>query len=154
MITVHLLCVGKSKFPWVDQGLAHYQKLLAPFLNFDVMETRTVTGNLTPTEQMARESELLTAKIPGSSDLVCLDRTGTQMDSEAFAGWLQNAIESGRDLTLLVGGPHGLDPTLKDRARHVISLSKVTFPHDLVRLICAEQLYRAVTILRGHPYHK
>jgi len=102
----------------------------------------------------AREAARLRAAAPkGASVWVC-DAGGKHRTSEEFAKWMQRARENARDVAFLIGGAFGLDADLKKEAAGVISLSTLTFPHEFARLILAEQMYRAGTIIRGEPYHK
>jgi 23S rRNA (pseudouridine1915-N3)-methyltransferase len=101
-----------------------------------------------------REGERLAARVGASADVVACDVRGTTFTSEAFARWLQERREAARDLGFVVGGAYGLAEELLDRARVRLSLAPWTLPHELARLVLAEQLYRAGTIVRGEPYHK
>jgi 23S rRNA (pseudouridine1915-N3)-methyltransferase len=117
----------------------------------EVTESRASNGE---TRKREEASMLLKTLVEGSI-LVLLDERGKAMDSEAFATLLGNFRDQGkRDLTIAIGGPDGLDPSLYDKADATICLGKMTWPHQLVRILIAEQLYRAVTILSGHPYHR
>ena len=101
------------------------------------------------------EAAMLEKAVPDGSVLILLDERGKALDSEAFADLLGKYRDAGkRDLTIAIGGADGLDPALHDRADAVLCLGKLTWPHQLVRILIAEQLYRAVTILSGHPYHR
>ena len=103
----------------------------------------------------AAEAGLLAAAVPAGAFLVALDERGDQLDSPAFANLLRQAADSGRrDLALLIGGADGLDPTLRDRAERRLSLGRMVWPHMLARVMLAEQLYRAASILAGSPYHR
>lgn len=85
---------------------------------------------------------------------VALDERGSSFDSTGLAGWLRGRMAEGRDLALLIGGPDGLSPACRERADFAWSLSRLTLPHGLVRVLVAEQLYRALGLIRGHPYHR
>jgi 23S rRNA (pseudouridine1915-N3)-methyltransferase len=101
------------------------------------------------------EAGLLQKTLPDGGILVLLDERGRALDSEAFAALLGSYRDQGkRDLTIAIGGADGLDPSLYEKADAVVCLGKMTWPHQLVRILIAEQLYRAVTILSGHPYHR
>jgi 23S rRNA (pseudouridine1915-N3)-methyltransferase len=101
------------------------------------------------------EAAMLLKALPDASILILLDERGKAFDSEGFAEFLANFRDQGkRDLTIAIGGADGLDPALYERADATICLGKMTWPHQLVRILIAEQLYRAVTILSGHPYHR
>ena len=117
----------------------------------EVTESRASNGETRKRE----EASMLLKTLAEGSILVLLDERGKAMDSEAFATLLGNFRDQGkRDLTIAIGGPDGLDPSLYDKADATICLGKMTWPHQLVRILIAEQLYRAVTILSGHPYHR
>ena len=106
-------------------------------------------------ERKRDEAVRLTAALPEKTGLVVLDETGKILSSEAFADDLARLRDEGlRDLALLIGGPDGIDPDLRGQARLVLSLGRMTWPHQIARILLAEQLYRATTILSGHPYHR
>ncbi|MFI5228891.1 MAG: 23S rRNA (pseudouridine(1915)-N(3))-methyltransferase RlmH, partial [Gemmatimonadales bacterium] len=101
-----------------------------------------------------REGERLLAAVPPSAEVVACDLSGRQMTSEQFAAWLQRLRERARDVALVIGGAFGLGDVVKQRASTSLALASWTLPHELARLVLAEQLYRAGSILRGEPYHK
>jgi 23S rRNA (pseudouridine1915-N3)-methyltransferase len=104
---------------------------------------------------MEKEGERLLARVPEGLDLIALTRHGTLMDTDQLAGYLHDhQIDSRAGVALVVGGAYGLAPSVLARARLRVSLSKMTLPHEMARLLVAEQLYRAGTIVRGEPYHK
>jgi 23S rRNA (pseudouridine1915-N3)-methyltransferase len=101
------------------------------------------------------EAARLTSGLADKTVLIALDETGKLLSSEGFATELAQLRDEGvRDLALLIGGPDGLDPALRESARLVLSLGRMTFPHQIARMLLAEQIYRATTILSGHPYHR
>ena len=108
-----------------------------------------------PERRRAEEAERLSSAVPRDAALIALDENGRALSSRAFstniAAWQRQGCS---ELAFLVGGPDGLDPTLIERAHLVLSLGRMTWPHRLVRVLLAEQLYRAATILAGHPYHR
>ena len=105
-------------------------------------------------QQKVAEGKQLLAALESSDHVVLLDEHGTERTSMDFSGWLQRRMASGsKRVVFVVGGPYGFSPEVYDRANEKISLSKMTFPHELVRLVFVEQLYRAFTILRHEPYH-
>ena len=117
----------------------------------EVAESRAASAD----QRKREEAALLEKAMPEGSLLMLLDERGKAMDSEAFANLIGQWRDSGkRDLTIAIGGADGLDPALHGRADAVINLGKLTWPHQIVRILIAEQLYRAVTILSGHPYHR
>jgi 23S rRNA (pseudouridine1915-N3)-methyltransferase len=117
----------------------------------DVAESRATT----PTSRRKAEAEALIAKIPSSHRLICLDRTGEALSSENLAALLAKLRDGGEQgLTFLIGGADGLAPEVLAKAAKTVSLGPMTLPHGLARIVLAEQLYRAATILAGHPYHR
>jgi 23S rRNA (pseudouridine1915-N3)-methyltransferase len=114
-------------------------------------ESRAATAELRKREEAAQ----IERHAPGGAALILLDERGKSVDSPAFAELLGRFRDSGRrDLALAIGGPDGLDPDLRAKADAVVCFGRMTWPHQLVRIMAAEQLYRAVTILAGHPYHR
>jgi 23S rRNA (pseudouridine1915-N3)-methyltransferase len=137
---------------YVGRAAAAGRKLaLSPL---DVIEIAEARG-ATPQARMEAEAELLLAKRPSSYKLICLDRSGTQLGSEGFAQTLAKFRDGGaQGLAFFVGGADGLGLTASSKADFVLSLSAMTLPHGLARIGLAEQIYRAITILAGHPYHR
>jgi 23S rRNA (pseudouridine1915-N3)-methyltransferase len=133
-----LLTVGRIRSPHAEAD-AHYRKLLSRYADLEVVE--------------ARDEVALLKKIPGSGHVVALDRSGSPLDSEAWSRWLSDRRLAAQDVHLLIGGPHGLPAEAVERADEVISLGPMTLPHQLARVVLAEQLYRAAKILAGEPYH-
>jgi len=136
--------------------LARRCGLLRPFSRVDVVRVKAVSvgaGSAVPAacEQEARR---LTAACPSASWLVGLWPDGVLRDSAGFASWLGGHMMAGRRLAFLIGGAYGLAPSLRNGCRERVSLSPLTLPHDMALLVLLEQLYRAFTILAGHPYHK
>ena len=108
-----------------------------------------------PEDRKAEEARALTQNIPAGARLIVLDERGKTMGSEAFAADIGSARDSGASAyALLIGGPDGIDPDLRARASLVLAFGAMTWPHQLVRIMAAEQIYRAITILSGHPYHR
>lgn len=150
-----LLVVGKTTDPHIQALLQDYQKRLVHYLPFSLLvipELRN-TKSLTPDQQKLAEGELILRQITPATDLILLDEHGQEYRSIEFAQYMQKKMASGRDLTFVVGGPYGFSPAVYQRANGQISLSKMTFSHQMVRLFFLEQIYRAMTILRGEPYH-
>jgi 23S rRNA (pseudouridine1915-N3)-methyltransferase len=108
-----------------------------------------------PADRLAAEERDLAALLPASGNIACLDERGELVDSQTFAKDLSRALEAAiPGLSFVIGGPDGLSAGLKERANRRISFGRVTWPHQIVRILLAEQLYRAMTILSGHPYHR
>jgi len=138
---IRILAVGKVRKGWVSEGVALYLKRLP---GLEVVELRD--GG------MAREAEVITAALRPDERLVVLTEEGQGLDSVAFARQLEGS--GSERLAFVIGGADGLDPALKARAAWRLSLSPMTFPHELARLLLLEQLYRALSIQQGGPYHR
>ena len=153
---ITLAVVGKTEVGFVRQGIEEYVKRLQHYVQFDIRYIGDVksTRNLSEEQQKTAEGKSLLAALEPGDHVVLLDEHGTERTSMEFSVWLQRRMASGcKRLGFVVGGPYGFSREVYDRANEKISLSKMTFPHELVRLIFVEQLYRAFTILRHEPYH-
>lgn len=152
---ITLLVVGKTTSAQVESLIQEYQKRLAHYLPFalQVIPELKNTKALTPDQQKLAEGELILRAVAQSADLVLLDEHGKEFRSIEFADYIQKKMSSGRDVVFVVGGPYGFSEAVYQRANGKISLSKMTFSHQMVRLFFVEQIYRAMTILRGEPYH-
>lgn len=147
--------VGKPRHRALATAIEEYEQRAARYWPLDVQEVREEPARNTPVDQVRdREAERLRARVSPGTRLVACDETGRSMDSAEFARWLQAEREGGRDVAFLIGGAFGLAPSLRAQAPLALSLAPWTLPHELARLILAEQLYRAGTISRGEPYHK
>ena len=111
------------------------------------------TKAMSPDQQKQAEGELILRAVPQSAELILLDEHGKEYRSVEFAGQIQKKMSSGRDIFFVIGGPYGFSTAVYERANSKISLSQMTFSHQMVRLFLIEQIYRAMTILRGEPYH-
>ncbi len=149
---VHLLAVGRCKDAAIKSLVAEYGNRLRPALSIIEVEERKP---LPAAELKARESQLLLGALPQGATLVALDERGKSLSSQAFADqvakWRDSSVA---DLAFAIGGADGHDAALLDRADFKLSLSSLTWPHMLVRVLLAEQVYRAHAILAGHPYHR
>lgn len=155
MFNVTILMVGKTREAFIQEGLAFYQKRLQPFLKLSLKSVRAEKeeGNLPPETIKTREGERLAAAIPAKSYVVALDPRGKELTTEEFAAWLTHREEDARPLTFLIGGHLGLAAATLREAHERLALSRLTLTHELSRLVLLEQLYRAMTIKTGHPYH-
>jgi 23S rRNA (pseudouridine1915-N3)-methyltransferase len=153
---VRLLTVSHKQPPWVLDGCAEYTKRLPREWAFAVVDIKpdARTSGAPPEKVRAAEAERLRAAVPKGALVVALDERGDACSTRQFADRLARWQQQGRDLALLVGGADGLDAALRDGADQRLSLSPLTLPHGLVRVVVVEQLYRAWTLLQGHPYHK
>jgi 23S rRNA (pseudouridine1915-N3)-methyltransferase len=152
---VRVLCIGKIKQSFVLDGEAEYRKRLRPYLQYEVVELTPAPSTLGVNQVRAKETQEAFTRVKSHEWLIVLDEQGTELTSTELASVLQTQMTQGRSaFVFAIGGAHGWDSALKERANLVLSLSRFTFPYQLVRLILAEQIYRAVTLNNGIPYHK
>ena len=156
---IRIVAVGKLKEKYLREGVAEYEKRLAPFASVELLETREEYMAENPSEAqrqqtLAKEGERLLRLVPEKSFLIVLDVKGKLLSSEALAKELASlALQGQSDLTFLIGGAFGLSPAVRERADLRISFSPMTFTHQMVRLVLYEQIYRAFKINRGEKYH-
>lgn len=156
IMTIKVLTIGKTDSKQLAHLISDYQKRLGHYVNFELEIVNDIknTKNLSEAQQKEKEAEALLKRVNSTDMLVLLDEKGKQFSSVEFSKYLQNKMNSGlKELVFLVGGPYGFSDTLHQRAKERISLSKMTFSHQMVRLFVVEQIYRAFTILRNEPYH-
>ena len=147
--------VGRPRAGGIADATRDYETRAARYWPLDVHEVREEPARAaSPDLVREREGERLLARVPAGATLVACDERGEGWTSEAFARWLQREREAGRDVAFVVGGAYGLAPAVRERARVRLLLAPWTLPHELARLVLAEQLYRAGSIVRGEPYHK
>lgn len=153
---VRLLAVGTRMPGWVTDGVEEYRKRLPRDFRLEVEEIAPGHRgkNADTARAVAQEAERIEARLKGDEHLVALEVLCKPWTTERLADEADQWRHAGRDVVLLVGGPDGLAPTLSARAHQRWSLSPLTLPHPLVRLVLAEQLYRAWTLMVGHPYHR
>lgn len=146
--------VGKPRDAALAAAIREYETRAARYWPLEVREVREESARgARPAAVMAKEAERLAAKVEGATVVAC-DLGGAAMSSERFARFLQDARERASDLAFVIGGANGLGDAVKDRAQQRLALAPWTLPHELARLVLAEQLYRAGTIVRREPYHK
>ncbi len=151
-----LLCIGKTAFPFVNDGIAEYEKRLRKYVDFELKSVPTVknAASLSHEELKRREAPLLLQQVQENDVVLLLDERGQEKRSVDFARFLQHQRNAAKKrLVCIVGGAYGVGPDIEQRADYTLSLSAMTLPHDLVRLLFVEQLYRAMTILAGEKYH-
>ncbi len=148
--------VGKARQAAFAAAAADYEARAARYWPIEIREVREQRDVEGPggTSHIVREGERLLAEVPKGAHIVACDPGGRDMTSEAFSAWLQKMRESATDLAFLIGGAHGLSDAVRKAARTRLSLAPWTLPHELARVVLAEQLYRAGTMVRGEPYHK
>lgn len=155
-MTIKLVCVGKTDKRELEALINIYSERLQHYIKFEleVIPDLKKTKNLDENQQKSREGDLILNGIQNSDFIVLLDENGKQYDSVAFSEYIQKRMNTGlKRLIFIIGGPYGFSETLYARANGRISLSKMTFSHQMVRLFATEQLYRAFTILKNEPYH-
>jgi 23S rRNA (pseudouridine1915-N3)-methyltransferase len=152
---VALVVIGRPRGTGIVDAVREYEERAARYWPLEVHELREEPARAaTPELVRRREGERLLEKVPQTATLVACDERGKGWTSAEFARWLQGEREGGRDVAFVIGGAFGLAPEVRDRARVRLLLAPWTLPHELARLVLAEQLYRAGTIVRGEPYHK
>jgi 23S rRNA (pseudouridine1915-N3)-methyltransferase len=155
-VRITLVAVGRAKAgPGRDLFDLYAKRLVRGSLGPLTLKEVEAKGAWPPAELRRREAELLLAAVPAGAPLVALDERGQALTSADFAGRLGRWRDAGTaELVFLIGGADGLDPRVRDQAEAVLSLGPATWPHLLVRALLAEQLFRAASILGGHPYHR
>lgn len=152
---LRLLAVGTRMPDWINAGFQDYARRLPPEWDFALKEIPASRRRPPdPDRCKADEGERLLAALAADIGVIALDELGRAWRTDDLALRLEAWMQSGRDVTFMIGGPDGLAPACLERADERWSLSALTFPHALARVIVAEQLYRASTILRNHPYHR
>ena len=151
---VIVAAVGRPRNAELAAAIEHYETRASRYWPLDIREVKEEPARGTAADTIrAREGERLASRVDGATVVAC-DERGTSMTSARFATFLQDARERARDLAFVIGGAHGLADALRERAQTRLALAPWTLPHELARLVLAEQLYRAGTIVRGEPYHK
>jgi 23S rRNA (pseudouridine1915-N3)-methyltransferase len=154
-VRLRLLAVGRLKNAAMREACGDYASRIRRYLKLDITEVReSGRPDRAAADGRRLEGEALQRVIPAGCRVVTLTRTGTPYPSEEFAQKLSRWRDEGCNVAFIVGGAHGVDQTVLARSEETISLSPMTLPHELARLVLLEQLYRACTILRGEPYHK
>ncbi|MBQ1669709.1 MAG: 23S rRNA (pseudouridine(1915)-N(3))-methyltransferase RlmH [Prevotella sp.] len=150
-----LILVGKTVNKHFIAGIEDYSERISHYMPFEIVtipELRN-TKNLSEEQQKISEGDLILRQIQPSDTVVLLDEHGKEFRSIEYARWLQQKQQTARRLVFVIGGPYGFSDAVYSRSNEKISLSKMTFSHQMVRLIFTEQLYRACTIIKGEPYH-
>jgi len=153
---IHLIAVGQKMPDWVEKGYQEYVKRLPASCSLKLVEIAPGHRGKSADIQRAiqTESDKMLAAIPSGARVVALDERGKSWSTVQLADQLEDWMQDGRDVALLVGGPDGLSKECKQRAEQMWSLSALTLPHPLVRVVLSEQIYRAWSVTQGHPYHR
>lgn len=152
---ITLLFSGKTSDARLASLINEYQQRLKHYVPFDIVVLPDLKNAKSLTEEQIKTAEgnLILQALTPAMDVVLLDEHGREYRSIEFADYLQTKMSSGKDLTLVIGGPYGFSEAVYQRANGKISFSQMTFSHQMIRIMAIEQLYRAMTILRGEPYH-
>ena len=153
---VSILCMGKTRERFIQEGIAKYVRYLKPYADIEVRELKEEKIHDLKDAPLIRkkEAEKILKAVPVQAAFIALDERGREFTSHEFAELLNQALESGvRDMVFAIGGAMGLDESVTGRANRVIALSRWTLTHEMARLVLLEQVYRAFTIIQGKPYH-
>ncbi len=150
-----LILVGKTTDKHFQAGIDDYAKRVTHYMPFEIKVIPELknTKSLTESQQKTQEGELILKQLQASDTVVLLDEHGQELRSMQLAAWLQQKQATARRLVFVIGGPYGFAQQVYDRANDKLALSRLTFSHQMVRLIFTEALYRACTIIKGEPYH-
>ncbi len=155
-MNIKLLVIGKTDNKQLEDLINIYIKRLGHYIKFNLEVIPDIKNakNLSEVQQKEKEGKLILNKVENSDSLILLDENGKQYDSIGFSDFLQKHMNSGvKQLVFVIGGPYGFSPEVYSRAHGKVSLSKMTFSHQMIRLFFIEQLYRGFTILKNEPYH-
>ena len=150
------LVVGKTDDQFLSVGIGKYINRLKHYIGFEYHEIPDIKNrkSLSKSQQKQKEAQLILSKLKGGDKMILLDERGKAFSSVEYADYMQQQMNSGiKRLIFVVGGPYGFDASVYERSSAKISLSKMTFSHQMIRLFFVEQLYRSMTILRNEPYH-
>lgn len=151
-----LLVIGKTDAAYIRTGIEEYEKRLTRYVPYEMRVLPDVKNskNMSESLQKGKEGELILGQLQAGDVVVLLDEKGNQFTSTGFSGYLAQKMQSGiKRLVFVIGGPYGFAEDVYKRANDKLSLSKMTFSHQMVRMIFVEQVYRAMTIMNGEPYH-
>ncbi len=152
---IKILCLGKTKQQFIEEGIREYQKRITKYIKLDwqILPDIKLTGNKTIEIVKEQEAMILEKNFPTSSLIIVLDENGIEFSSEKFAEYLEDKLLLGKDILLIIGGVYGLSKRILQKADLVLSFSRFTFTHQMIRFLLAEQIYRSFTIIKGKKYH-
>ena len=152
---IKIICLGKTKQKFIEEGIREYQKRITKYITLDwqILSDVKLTGNKTIEVIKRQEALILEKNLRASSIIVVLDENGKEFSSENFAKYLDDKLLRRKDIIFIIGGVYGLSDRILERADMVLSFSRFTFTHQMIRLLLIEQLYRSFTILKGKKYH-
>lgn len=151
-----VLSVGKISSTWIQQGIELFETRIGKYLKFSTIILPNIKNAKSLSIETIKEEEgkLILNKLQSSDHVVLMDEKGKEFSSREFADWIQRQMNSGmKRLVIIIGGPFGFSNSVYERANSKIALSKMTFTHEMAKLVLSEQIYRAMTILKGEPYH-
>lgn len=153
---LYVVAVGNRMPAWIDAGFEEYAKRMPRQARITLIEVKPEKreGGKTVEQILAAEAMRIEAALPEGARLVVLDERGASIATRQFAEWLSSHMNDGQDAAFLIGSADGLHASLKQRAHQTLALSPLTLPHGLVRVLLAEQLYRAMSLIQNHPYHR
>lgn len=153
---INIITIGKSRSTWVESGFAEYAKRMPKDYQLNLIEIQTIRRTMSANiKQIAyAETEKLVAAVPKNNLIVALDEHGREWTTIELSQKISTWHHEHQDISFLIGGPDGLDDIFLQNTKTIWSLAKLTLPHQLVRVIVAEQIYRAWTIINNHPYHR
>ena len=149
---IEVICVGKIKEKFFDQAILEYQKRLSKYTKLKITEIPDF--NLDEVSTIKKENEIIISKLDNKSYKICMDINGEQLSSVDLSKKIENTLITNSDITFIIGGSYGLSDEVKKICNYRLSFSKLTFPHQLFRIILLEQIYRSFKILNNETYHK
>ncbi len=150
-----IICLGKTKQKFIEEGIKEYQKRITKYvkLEWQILPDVKLTGSKTIEIVKDQEAAILEKNFSQSSFLIVLDEIGKEFSSEKFAEYLENKFPIGKNIIFVIGGVYGLSKKILKRADLVLSFSRFTYTHQMIRFLLVEQLYRSFTIIKGKKYH-
>ena len=155
MTKITLITVGKTTQRYVEEAVQEYVKRLKHYVSFETLVIPELkdTKNIPVAVQKQKEGELILKKLQDADEVILLDEKGSEYTSTAFANMMEKKLSTSKRIVFVIGGPFGFSPDVYKRANAMLSFSRMTFSHQIIRIIFAEQLYRCFTIIRGEAYH-
>ena len=152
---IKIVCLGKTKQKFIEEGIKEYQKRISKYIRLDwqILPDIKLAGNKTIGIVKDKEADILEKSFPASSFIIVLDENGKEYSSDKFAKYLEEKLNTGKNIVFVIGGVYGLSERILKRADLVLSFSRFTFTHQMIRFLLLEQLYRLFTIIRGKKYH-
>jgi 23S rRNA (pseudouridine1915-N3)-methyltransferase len=152
---IKIICLGKTKQKFIEEGIKEYQKRILKYIKLDwqILPDVKLTGSKTIEIVKDQEAVILEKNLPTSSVIIVLDENGKEFSSEKFAKYLEDKLPFGKDIIFVIGGVYGLSNRILKKADLVLSFSRFTFTHQMIRFFLIEQLYRSFTIIKGKKYH-